>query len=912
MGKIKKKYENKIDNTPPIPLKLPNAVLKITNLPKFNITDTFTFSKPLLLENLDNAEEGDNKTTTKSASKLCGSRAEFVESTNNSTKLSPVSRDVIATTDVRERAKSSASLPAVSETRASFIKNDTDRPNFKLNFANNIRKSIKVEEIRRWTCQQCLLENSGEKCSSCSSSRWTDSSRTEADDIKISNSESASKDSFLFKREDGSENAFFECGTAHLSADANATNENRNATNVGNGNVATCSSSTYDGDDDGVEKRGVTYDQNSSAPSGNDNVVGRGAVISDSVDNAAKFSAGNVSANPTELWKNLQKKADDTWKCDGCWINNKKSDSKCVACGASSKLPSAKAEEITDILKPAFTFGINNNESNVASSATKAIKFGGDGKLASGFTFGLSSVGGITNQNNSADSNATTTSGGNASAQFSFGIVNTANINCVATPANVNDENALRSAPTPAFTFGHVGKTDTRSTPSSPFAAATETSRVDTADKTCLNKPSEGTTFNDVSSSTSNKRNSFFKSIDNTSECILNPFKPSGQLNNALGKENGQDSAASTPNDITSSTEIPNKKKIVTFSSLFNKDAVNSTSLFGANGLPDSEFKLPSTNNVTAVSSSNSVFAANFSSSTSISAIANSKINHGQFSTPISEGRSYNESTSGGKNDTNLSSNRTVGAVVTLAATFDGSGSTRSVTAPTSADNNSIGIFSGLVNVNNNGGGSSGGIINHFNVSSSQSSNPIFGNFSSNDRSASKVSETPTLVTHFPATSATTTSNFNASVTPFRFGVGAPSNTPTTGGFAFNGPTMDSAVPKFGFGTSNNAFATSGSPFSFNAPTLATTSTENSLPGGSVFSSPKIPLCEGGQFSMIKSPPAFGSSAIGFAGAVSDAAKKSGGFSFNGPNQLTQPAINNFSAFGAPVNDNQVCSAFYS
>ncbi|XP_065218368.1 uncharacterized protein LOC135844164 isoform X1 [Planococcus citri] len=973
-----------------------NAALSLGNLPKYEITETFTFSKPLTLDNFDEAakmdvENEDNgdakkstaalgaggKTTQNLSSGLGSSSAtvtksplsartstggefkSFISSTTSPSRNLGVAKEAFAPFGGKS-ATTNQQLSSKSNTI-----NNTSSSKF---FSGGLSSPGGKSSAARWTCKNCLLDNTSDRCSSCSSSRPEQSDTKNTKPETITTVSQSDDKSTLF------------VGVPNKSSFGNNNNKL-----IANNVVAGSGFSTFN-----------DLDRNKSS-AGGDHVFGAvkstpatTTKITSSVDGAKKTETTSDQSQSNDLWKNLKKPsaagADEQWKCDVCWVPNKKTDAKCACCGEPNK-SAPQDKTAASAPKPTYSFGIpaaaaSGDETN--KGVGSSIKFGSDtssAKPATGIMFGF------------GNTNAIVSTTSNTAVQFSFGN----NTTTAASSAQTN--------PTSSSSFGLKRSADGST---SGFGSLTGSS---TSDANATNKvPNDKTSsqgasamFNDAAAANTtnnNKKisNPFAVKFGEAAVTSDNGGSGSPKLTftqkNATIRENGEDfqspSTTGLFNDITSSggnMSSPMKKKATSTggfplpSSLFSgKDGAGSaattsspnTSFGSANGglfnsnSTNNEFKLPSaagsssaltTNNSSAASrgftpQTGNLFAsaAGFASPSASVSSGASKSND----TPNTAAPSFGSATTtGGATNSPMSfasslNSNPFGSLVSggtssqpsmfgnAAAATLGKKDDKTVLATTADGNNKssaaggVGgsLFPSVNNTNNNNNNATSNTV--FGAASAlsasaPSSNSMFGHFNS----IGNANSTDTTIAKSAATSesaaATTTPslNFNNTAPSFRFGAlggSAAANTntssqnstqPASGGFAFNGPPKleNSMMPppaKFGQGAFGGVTSNSNATTFGDGPAFNFGSTSAAAQPENTNAVSFAAVVKGAptQDTMLKTAAAPTFGSTVFGGEAG--IKKSGGFNFSAGNTMAAaPAMNSFSGFGPTVNDNQ-------
>lgn len=851
VGKTRRKHESKFDHNPLPPLNLPNAVLKITNLPKFDITDTFTFSKPLLLENLEQnvtEEDGDESDAVSGAAKN-DSRSQT--SQNASINIRPSTSDDCKPTPFSQMSES----PTLNRKKVSTVKSTVTMPQFSVKPGSTesdscASKSSPVNPLKRaappWTCTVCLLESTGERCSSCTSVRPEKRKSTDFPKPPVPKIESTPSKTLTSGWGDKFKPASdtWECKECFV----------RNA--VADSKCVACAS----------PKPGA------------------------SIPPVVTTSSSN------ELWTNVQKPGTNVWSL-----------------GVPAKDAINTLEKTNEPPQPKFSFGVDKVDGTSTSTANP-FKLNTDSKITTNVSFGIDATSsvtssamttkptytfGITSTSLSTPSSTVSTVStssdfpvANNVPSFSFG-----DPNAKTAPAVTSTTNSV-----PTFSFGNPNP---KTAPAVTFSfGANKTS--DTTDSGTGNPLTDGVSpkneiekkrtnvFNDVSSVTSNTQNPLLKTTaDTTSTNDASPFKSPKMTSMfetaSANKENGDDKSVGNIlfNSIGSSNaESFSKKKNILFPSYSSPSSV--PSLFGSNGFVKPEMSSPLTNsNSTSVVSSSvtNVFSNSFSSPTSSkpcneipkvpafgvvpnkidSVIANDSDKNAKlfastnsFSAPSTQQQQLSSnSVFGSFGGTKLESQSSTAPTFNATPAFN-FGSTNS-TAPQSQP------------ITGNQQPASGGFsFNGPKADDTGSSKFVFGSMTNSNLST--VNAPQFTNANFPTNSSL-----------------APANAPqfTNTNFTTSSGFTGAAAPQFGF----------------NAPSV----TDQSKPMNSIFASP-TPAMKDFQTNS-NSIPTFGSSVFGNTNQstpMMNPMKKPGGFSFPTPSQFGSPTVNNFPSFGNATTDNQV------
>lgn len=516
-------------------------MLKISNLPKFDITDTFTFSKPLLLENLEqNAaeettaandnivkEDRNSSATLKQASSSTATDSKSVKNANTQISDEVSKKPITGMSSWNfscsvQNQQLKASTPPTASTKASPPK-----------------KTVP------WTCKVCHMENTSQSCSSCSSSREVNIKPKEP--LKPIQKETVSAPCKPLS----DSNKGFKVST-ELSAKS-ANNTSQSGAEDPWKSFKKAASNTWKCDECWVQNQlsdAICLSCSSARKTNSADVTHSSSMPVMTVSGGAKKS-GAVSTAFSEKGeiKNME--------------------STLFKTSTSTSLVTGT----TDVKPPTFTFGINNTTSAAFGSAANASSGDNTPKpvpppIYSSFSFGNPSPA------------TTTKSTPTTTAPFSFSIKNLPN------QTEVTGCNVFGSKPSFAD-----------STATTPIKATDkETFAVDHKDITTFSDSSK--TKNPLLKSTSETTN---KESDLS---IIPKFEIPKNTTSSKenGEEATSNSVFSNDTGCATSNESPLKKKSVMFPT-FN--AVNVPNIFGANGLSKSEAgSVPSsstdTNNTTA------------------------------------------------------------------------------------------------------------------------------------------------------------------------------------------------------------------------------------------------------------------------------------------------------------------------
>lgn len=576
VGKIKRKTEGKFDDRPLTPVKLPKAVLQISNLPKFDVTDIFTFSKPLLLENFDeNTDDvtvsvtddmSNNEIVSHGSKSTTKTLKKTVPTVSNSNSTSTITKKIEKSHDTVASSFTEVFKNEISATSQSKLFSPN---NSVINKVDSKNEPMKSHASISWTCKLCLSSNVGERCSKCSGSR-------DSNNVKPTNVELLTKS---VKSMEPQEKVSLVVSTTAATASTSSW-----------GDTFKPPADTWECKECFV--RNKTNDNkcvSCQSPKSDMTNINTNSI---NTNTTAQISLTNISGG-NDLWKNMQKSSADTWKCDSCWIQNKQTEIKCVACGATKESKSKPAEKESP--KMEFSFGVpkSENDSNIEKPA---MNFGFGSTLVSTstippikqtFPFGLNTA-----SSSTGDSSVKTLPTASSS-QFQFNFKTTSSIE---TPTNntTGFKNIFLNA-----------------------SNSSATNKTDETDSLTAQNKKENVTFNDVSSSTNNTKNPLLKGTENIiNDSIFKTPKFIGvtSKNMTSNKENGtEEDKQNVFSDISSSTESLSKRKLPSFStstSIFNKESTN--------GLPNAVPNLSVTNGTT-VSSSSNLFTASLSAPTLVS-----------------------------------------------------------------------------------------------------------------------------------------------------------------------------------------------------------------------------------------------------------------------------------------------------